>query len=59
MFKLTEPSASDITDFIANQTNLPFSYSEVGATRFDPAAAPRGYKLDHNRVELGRGVEVF
>jgi uncharacterized protein (UPF0548 family) len=61
MFTLTEPSNSDIASFITSQSNLPFSYSEVGATRFDPAdsAAPRGYKLDHNRVELGRGAEVF
>lgn len=61
MFQLTEPSSADIASFISSQANLPYSYSEVGATRFDPdqSAAPRGYTLDHNRVELGRGAEVF
>lgn len=61
MFTLTEPSDEDIRGFIASQANLPFSYPEVGATRFDPdrPAAPRGYKLDHSRIELGRGQAVF
>lgn len=61
MFTLTEPSDEDIRSFVATQSQLPFSYAEVGATRFDPdqSAAPRGYKLDHNRIELGRGPEVF
>ena len=59
MFTLTEPSDEDIRSFIAAQTQLPFSYAEVGATRFDPSAAPRGYILDHNRIELGHGPEVF
>lgn len=59
MFTLTEPSDADIRSFVATQSQLPFSYSEVGATRFDPSAAPRGYILDHNRIELGRGLEVF
>src|SRR5687768_13293862 len=61
MFTLTEPSNSVAARFINSQAALPFSYPEVGATRFDPdrSAAPRGYKLDHNRIELGRGAEVF
>ena len=61
MFTLTEPSDEDIRTFVASQSELPFSYTGVGATRFDPdqSAAPRGYTLDHNRIELGRGAEVF
>ena len=61
MFTLTEPSDEDIRRFVASQSELPFSYTGVGATRFDPdqSAAPRGYTLDHNRIELGRGAEVF
>lgn len=59
MFTLTEPSGPDIERFISSQANLPFTYAEVGATRFDPAAAPGGFTLDHNRVQLGNGNEVY
>ena len=59
MFTLGEPSGHDIERFISSQINLPFTYAEVGATRFDPAAAPRGFTLDHNRVRLGYGNEVY
>lgn len=33
MFLLTEPSAEQIMRFIASQRDLPFSYTDVGATR--------------------------
>jgi len=56
MFTLTEPSEHDVAEFISSQANLPFTYAEVGATQTD---APAGYKVDHNRVQLGSGVEVY
>jgi len=56
MFTLTEPSHADITAFLSNQSNLPFSYAEVGATKL---SAPAGYKIDHNRVQLGSGADVY
>ena len=56
MFLLREPSAEQIRQFIARQSKLPFSYSEVGASRETP---PSGYTIDHNRIKLGSGVEVF
>lgn len=59
MFTLTEPSSDDVARFINSQRNLPFTYAEVGATRFDPVEAPRGFTLDHNRVLLGNGVELY
>jgi len=59
MFTLTEPSGHDIERFISGQANLPFTYAEVGATRFDHAVAPRGFTLDHNRVQLGNGADVY
>lgn len=59
MFTLTEPSSDDVARFIASQRNLPFTYADVGATRFDSAAAPLGFTLDHNRIQLGNGVEVY
>lgn len=59
MFRLTEPSDRDVERFISSQKDLPFTYADVGATRFDPTAAPHGFTLDHNRVQLGRGMEVY
>ena len=59
MFTLTEPSDRDSERFLSDQRGLPFTYADVGATRFDPAAAPRGYTLDHNRIQLGKGSDVY
>lgn len=35
-----------------------FSYAEVGASRHS-AERPRGYDLDHNRIQIGEGVGDF
>jgi uncharacterized protein (UPF0548 family) len=61
MFTLREPSDDNIARFLLDQSNLPFSYAEVGATRLwsDPSVAPHGFTVDHNRIQLGRGTEVF
>ncbi|MCI0489696.1 MAG: DUF1990 domain-containing protein [Blastocatellia bacterium] len=56
MFLLKEPSEKTIRDFLASQSDRPFSYSEVGATSGKP---PAGYTIDHNRVQLGEGAESF
>jgi uncharacterized protein (UPF0548 family) len=56
MFVARKPSASTIRQFIDGQKSLPFSYAEVGATQGE---LPRSYTHDHNRVQLGRGREVF
>ena len=56
MFTLSEPSEKQITSFISSQSNAPFSYAEVGATQ---SVVPAGYTVDHNRVQLGHGAEVF
>jgi uncharacterized protein (UPF0548 family) len=56
MFTFTEPSGSDIAKFISAQSHLPFSYAEVGATQGDN---PFGYKVDHNRVQIGSGADVY
>jgi len=62
MFTLTEPSEAEIVKFVSAQSPLAFSYSEVGATRTEPgdgSSTPRGYNVDHNHVQLGRGAEVY
>lgn len=56
MFLLTKPSEDRIKRFIDSQRDLPFSYPEVGATLSSP---PAHYTLDHNRIDIGRGAEVF
>jgi uncharacterized protein (UPF0548 family) len=56
MFLITKPSAEVIARFIAAERQLLFSYTEVGATRCE---LPSGYTIDHNRVQLGEGEEVF
>jgi uncharacterized protein (UPF0548 family) len=56
MFLLTKPSDEQIRNIIAAQQGMPFSYPDVGATSGSP---PAGYKVDHNRVRLGAGSDVF
>lgn len=56
LFLLRKPTREDVGLFLAQQDALPFSYSEVGASRFAP---PPGYKVDHNRVQLGVGPEAW
>ena len=40
--------------FLAAQEGASWSYSEVGASRHN-AERPRGYDIDHNRVQIGSG----
>jgi uncharacterized protein (UPF0548 family) len=56
MFLLREPSPETIQKFISSQRDLPFSYSEVGATA---GKLPPGYLVDRNRVKLGQGRETY
>ncbi len=56
MLLLRTPNQEVIRRFLSGQADQPFSYSEVGASRNAP---PPGYTVDHNRIELGRGAEIF
>lgn len=56
MFRITEPSEQDAVEFVNHQRNLPFTYSEVGATNETP---PADYNVDHNRIQIGTGEAVF
>jgi uncharacterized protein (UPF0548 family) len=53
---LTRPSRERIGAFIELQRGQPFSYPEQGATR---ESAPRGYTVDHHRLQLGEGEVVY
>ena len=56
MFLLSKPPDALIQQFIASQRDLDFSFPDSG---IDSIEAPRGYTVDHNRVELGEGEDVF
>ena len=56
MFRITEPTDSDVAKFISSQHDLDFTYPEVGATNAKP---PEGYTIDNNRVLLGNGETIY
>jgi uncharacterized protein (UPF0548 family) len=56
MFLFRKPSEKLLQQFIVSQHDLPFSYSHVGATR---SQLPSGFTVDHNRVRLGEGKEIY
>lgn len=56
MFRISAPTEREVAEFIAAQRNLPFTYSEVGATNATP---PAGYNVDHNRIRLGEGEAIY
>ena len=56
MFFLTQPRDSVIREFLLSQRNGSFSYPEVGATASD---SPASYNVDHYRIKLGEGEELF
>jgi uncharacterized protein (UPF0548 family) len=56
MFLLRKPSPSTIQAFLAAQERHDLTYRAVGATLTAP---PPGYVVDHTRVRLGAGAEVF
>ncbi|HWN08114.1 MAG TPA: DUF1990 domain-containing protein [Pyrinomonadaceae bacterium] len=56
MILARKPSDQTITRFIESQSRLPFSYPETGATRTQP---PSGFAVDHHRIMLGSGHEIY
>jgi uncharacterized protein (UPF0548 family) len=56
VFRLTASTEAEIRRFIAKQKDSGFSYPEVGASATN---APRGYNVDHNRVQLGTGEDTW
>jgi uncharacterized protein (UPF0548 family) len=57
MFLVSKPSTQQIQKFISSQTNSKFSYTHIGASV--EGKIPLGYKLDHNRIRLGAGKEIW
>jgi uncharacterized protein (UPF0548 family) len=52
----TRPTDERIRALLANQQDRQFSYAEVGASR---GRTPAGYRVLHDRVELGCGSTLF
>lgn len=58
MFSLTKPKPSTIEIFLEKQRRESPTYAEVGLSK-SADKAPRGYRLDHYRSQLGEGEEVY
>jgi uncharacterized protein (UPF0548 family) len=56
MLSLRRPSTETLREFLASQSKSGFTYSAVGATASMP---PAGYAVDHTRLKLGDGEDVF
>ena len=56
MLLLRKPTPDTISRFLDEQRELNYSYELVGATAAKP---PADYVLDHTRIQLGSGDEVF
>lgn len=56
VFFLRKPAPQRIREFLDAQKNQPFSYAYVGASGSE---SPRGYDVDHHRIQLGFGPETF
>ncbi|MDB5385334.1 MAG: hypothetical protein JWM11_980 [Planctomycetaceae bacterium] len=56
MLSLRKPSAELIRRFLSEQAKLDFTYKAVGATAGIP---PDGYLVDHTRIKLGDGRQVY
>jgi uncharacterized protein (UPF0548 family) len=56
MFYFLKPRRGTISRFILEQKKQLYSYAGVGASR---EKAPAGYTIDHNRLQLGHGIDVY
>jgi uncharacterized protein (UPF0548 family) len=56
MLSLQKPSTEAIRRFLDQQAKFDLTYRAVGATAATP---PAGYVVDHTRIKLGEGKEIF
>ena len=56
MFLLVRPQIDQVRNFLSERQDEEFSYAELGGTQ---GPAPDGYNVDHNRILLGIGADVF
>jgi uncharacterized protein (UPF0548 family) len=51
-----KPSPGALRAFLDAQAGCDFTYAAVGGTKTTP---PEGYRVNHTRVEIGRGEEAY
>jgi uncharacterized protein (UPF0548 family) len=56
MFLVSKPSKEQVERFVHELSTRHFSYPDVGASVY---GAPKHYTVDHNRIRLGKGEEVW
>jgi uncharacterized protein (UPF0548 family) len=56
MITITKPKAETIRQFLRKRADEGFTYQHVGATTDQP---PSGFVVDHTRVSIGEGKQVF
>ena len=56
MFLWRKPNGPTLAQLLATHQTNPFSYAAVGGTQGD---APAGYRVDHNRILIGHGLDQF
>src|SRR5580700_2523534 len=56
MLFFTRPTEEQIRTILASQQDRPYSYPEIGASK---GRLPSGYKILHDRAELGCGSVQF
>jgi len=56
VFLWRKPNGPTLARLLATHQTNPFSYAAVRGTQGD---APAGYRVDHNRILIGHGVDQF
>ena len=56
MISLSKPSVESIRNFLQKQAKLDFSYSAFDTAEGSP---PTGYVIDHTRIQLGEGQQIY
>jgi uncharacterized protein (UPF0548 family) len=56
MFLVLKPSKEEVERFVDELSRKHFSYPDVGASVY---GAPKKYNVDHHRIRLGTGAEVW
>jgi uncharacterized protein (UPF0548 family) len=57
VFRLSRPTTSELTAFLARQATATLSHSAPGATKDE--TPPKHYNYDRRRITLGRGAATF
>lgn len=59
MLSWNRPTPEDMRKFLQKVRKQPYSYRHLGITHGETVSRARGYIIDHNRVQLGYGVNTL